>query len=71
MENPILHAPQIRLLLLNILPLTPQSFTVKLYVNGLALEDEFAMNNAANIEKHGEHSLRLAAAHSRLLQSWR
>jgi hypothetical protein len=29
----------------------PQNFAVKLYVGDLALGDEFAMNNAANVKK--------------------
>jgi hypothetical protein len=33
--------------------------------------DEFVMNNATDVEKHNEHGLRWAAAHSCLLQSWR
>jgi hypothetical protein len=49
----------------------PQNFTVKLCVDGLALGDEFAMNNAADVEKHYEHGLYLAAAHCCLIQSWR
>jgi hypothetical protein len=56
MENPILCAPQILLLSLNVLPQTPQNITVKLCVNGLVLGDEFA--DAADIEKHSEHGLR-------------
>jgi hypothetical protein len=57
-ENPILRAPQIRSLSPNVLAETPQNFAVKLRVDGLALRDEFAMNNATDIEKHGEHGLR-------------
>jgi hypothetical protein len=45
-ENPILRLPQ-----------TPQNFTVKLCADGLALGDEFAMNNAMDAEKHDEHGL--------------
>jgi hypothetical protein len=56
-ENPILRLPQIWLLLPNVLPQTPQNFTVKLCVDGLALGDEFAMNSAADVEKHNEHGL--------------
>jgi hypothetical protein len=48
-ENPILRAPQIWSLLPNVLPQTPQNFAVKLRVDGLALGDEFAMNNAADV----------------------
>jgi hypothetical protein len=51
-------APQIRSLSPNIFPQTPQKFAVKLRVDGLALRDEFAMNNAADVEKHDEHGLR-------------
>jgi hypothetical protein len=57
-ENPILRAPQIQLHSPNFLPQTPQNFAVKLCVDGLALGDEFAMNNAADVEKHDEHGLR-------------
>jgi hypothetical protein len=57
-ENPILYAPQTWSLLPNILPQTPQNFAVKLCVDGLALGDKFAMNNAADVEKHDEHGLR-------------
>jgi hypothetical protein len=42
----------------NVLPPTPQNFAVKLCVDGLALGDELAMNNAADVEKHDEHGLR-------------
>jgi hypothetical protein len=56
-ENPILRALQIRSLSLNVLPQTLQNFAVKL-LDGLALGDEFAMNNAADVEKHDEHGLR-------------
>jgi hypothetical protein len=55
-ENPILRAPQIQSLSPNVLQ-TLQNFAVKLCVDGLALGDEFAMNNAADVEKHVEHSL--------------
>jgi hypothetical protein len=48
-------APQIRSLSLNVHPQTPQNFTVKLRVDGLALGDEFTMNNAADVEKHDEN----------------
>jgi hypothetical protein len=51
LENPILRAPQIRSLSLNGLPQTPQNFAVKLRVDGLALGDEFTMNNAADVKK--------------------
>jgi hypothetical protein len=57
-ENPILRAPQIRSLSPNVLPQTLQNFAVKLFVDGLALGDELAMNNAADVEKHDEHGLR-------------
>jgi hypothetical protein len=57
-ENPILRAPQIRSLSPNVLPQTPQNFAVKLCVDGLALGNEFAMNNAPDAEKHDEHGLR-------------
>jgi hypothetical protein len=57
-ENPILHAPQIRSLSPNVLPQTPQNFAIKLFVDSLALGDKFAMNNAADVEKHDEHGLR-------------
>jgi hypothetical protein len=50
-ENP----PQIRSLSPNVLPQTPQNFSVKLFVDGLALGDEFAMNNATDVKKHDEH----------------
>jgi hypothetical protein len=50
--------PQIRSLSLNVLTQTPQNFAVKLRVDGLDLGDEFAMNNAADVEKHDEHGLR-------------
>jgi hypothetical protein len=70
-ENSILHAPQIQLLLPNVLPQTPQNFSVKLCVDGLALWDEFMMNNPADVGKHDEHGLCQAAAHSRLLRSGR
>jgi hypothetical protein len=56
-ENPVFHAPQIWSLSLNVLPQIPQNFTVKLCVDGLALGDEFAMNNAADVKKHDEHGL--------------
>jgi hypothetical protein len=56
-ENPILCAPQIWSLSLNVLPQTPQNFAVKLCVDGLALGDEFAINNVADVEKHNEHGL--------------
>jgi hypothetical protein len=55
-ENTILREPQIRSLSPNVLP--PQNFTVKLCVDGLAPVDGFAMNNAADVEKHDEHGLR-------------
>jgi hypothetical protein len=51
-ENPILCVPQIRSLSLNVLSQTPQNFAVKLCVDSLALWDEFAMNSAADVEKH-------------------
>jgi hypothetical protein len=57
-ENPILRAPQMRSLSPNVLPQMPQNFAVKLFVDDLALGDEFAMNNAADVEKHDEHGLR-------------
>jgi hypothetical protein len=57
-ENPILRAPQILSLSANVLPQTPQNFAVTLCVDGLALGDEFAMSNAADVEKHDEHGLR-------------
>jgi hypothetical protein len=56
-ENPILHAPQMQSLSLNILPQTPQKFAVKLCVDGVTRGDEFAMNNPADVEKHEEHGL--------------
>jgi hypothetical protein len=56
-ENPILRAPQILSLSPNVLPQTPQNFAVKLFVDGLALGDEFTMNNAADVQKHDEHGL--------------
>jgi hypothetical protein len=58
MENPILPAPQIQSLSLNVLPQMPQYFAVKLCVDGLALGDEFVMNNAMDVEKHDEHGVR-------------
>jgi hypothetical protein len=58
MENPILCEAQIWLLSPNVLPQMPQNFAVKLCVDGLALEDEFAMNTAADFEMHDEHGLR-------------
>jgi hypothetical protein len=58
MENHILCAPQIRSLSPNVLPRTPQNFAVKLCVDGLALGDEFAMNNTADVKKYDEHGLR-------------
>jgi hypothetical protein len=70
-ENSILRAPQIRLLLLNVPPQMPQNFSVKLCVDNLALEDKFAMSNAADVEKHDEHGIRRAVAHSCLLRLWR
>jgi hypothetical protein len=57
-ENPILRVPQIQALSPNVLPHTPQNFAVKLCVDSLALGHEFAMNNAADVEKHDEHGLR-------------
>jgi hypothetical protein len=57
-ENPILCAPQIQSLLPNVFPQMQQNFTVKLCVDGLALGDKFAMNNATDVEKHDEHGLR-------------
>jgi hypothetical protein len=57
MENPILRAPQIRSLSLNVLPEMLQNIAVKLCVDSLALGDEFAMNNATDVEKHVEHGL--------------
>jgi hypothetical protein len=54
-ENPILRTPQIWSLSLNVLPQTMQNLTVKFYVDGLALGDEFMMNNAADVKKHNEH----------------
>jgi hypothetical protein len=56
-ENPILRAPQIRSRSQNVLPQTPQNFAAKLCVDGLALGDKFAMNNAANVEKYDEQTL--------------
>jgi hypothetical protein len=56
-ENPILRAPQIWLLSLNLHPQMPQNFAVKLCADGLALGDEFEINNAADVEKHDEHGL--------------
>jgi hypothetical protein len=55
-ENPILRAPQTRLLLPNVLPQTSQNFAVKLRVDSLALGDKFAMSNAIDVEKH-DHGL--------------
>jgi hypothetical protein len=57
MENPILRTPQIWSLLPNILPRTPQNFTGKLCVDTLALGDELAMNNVADVKKCNEHGL--------------
>jgi hypothetical protein len=57
-ENPILRVPQIRSLSPNVLPQTPQNFAVKLCIDGLALGDEFTMNNTTDVEKHDEHGLR-------------
>jgi hypothetical protein len=34
----------------------PQNFAVKLRVDGLALGDEFTMNNAMDVKKH-DHGL--------------
>jgi hypothetical protein len=45
-------------LLPNVLPQTPQKFAVKLCADGLAMGDEFVMNNATDVEKHNEHGLR-------------
>jgi hypothetical protein len=59
-ENPILCEPQIRPLSPNVLPQMLQNFAVKLCVDSLALGDEFAMNNAADVEKHDEHGLFIA-----------
>jgi hypothetical protein len=56
-ENPILRAPQIRSLSLNVFPQTPQNSAVKLCVDGLALGDEFAMNSVTDVEKRDEHGL--------------
>jgi hypothetical protein len=58
MENPIHLAPQIQSLSLNVLPQTPQNFSLKLCVDGLALGDEFTINNAVDVETHDEHGLR-------------
>jgi hypothetical protein len=55
MENPILRMPQIWSLPPNVLPQMPQNFAVKLCVDGLALGDKFAMNNAVDVKKHDEH----------------
>jgi hypothetical protein len=57
MENTILCMPQIRSLSPNVLPQTPQIFAVNLCVDGLALGNEFAMSNAADVEKHDKHGL--------------
>jgi hypothetical protein len=57
-DNPILCVPQILSLSPNDLPQTPQNFAEKLYVDGLALGNKFAMNNAADVEKHDEQGLR-------------
>jgi hypothetical protein len=43
--------------LLNVLPQTLQNFAVKLRVDGLALGDKFAMNNAADVKKHEQRGL--------------
>jgi hypothetical protein len=50
--------PQIQSLSPNVLPQMPQNFSVKLCVDSLALGDELAMNNTADVEKHKEHGLR-------------
>jgi hypothetical protein len=57
-ENPILCAPKIQSLSPNVLPQTPQNFAVKLCSDGLALGDEFTMNNAVDVKKHDEHGFR-------------
>jgi hypothetical protein len=57
-ENPILRTPQIQSLSPSVLPQTAQNFAVKPFVDGLALGDEFVMNNAADVEKHDVHGLR-------------
>jgi hypothetical protein len=56
-ENSILQASQTQSLSPYVLLLTPQNFTVQFCVDGLALRDEYAMNNAADVEKHDEHGL--------------
>jgi hypothetical protein len=56
-ENPILCAPQIQSLSPNVLPQTAQNFAVKLCVDGLALGDEFMMNDAVNVKKHNARGL--------------
>jgi hypothetical protein len=56
MENPVLLPSQIRSLLLNVLPHTPQNFAVRFCVDGLALGNEFAINNATDVENYDEHS---------------
>jgi hypothetical protein len=57
-ENPILSTQQIWSLSQNVLPETPQNFAIKLCVDGLALGDEFEMNNVMYIKNHSEHDLR-------------
>jgi hypothetical protein len=56
-ENSVFCVPQIWSLSPNFLPQMLQNFTVKPCVDSLALGDEFAMSNAADVEKHDEHCL--------------
>ena len=52
MKHPIAHEPQFRQFPPNVFPQMPANITVELAINGLALGDDFTMNNPSNIEEN-------------------
>lgn len=57
-KNPILHTPQIWLLLLNAFTQMLQNVVVELSIDSLVLGNEFLVYNSAYVEKkNDEHAL--------------
>lgn len=50
-KNPILHAPQIWSLSLNVLLQMPENIAIELLIDGLALGHEFLLHNTVDAEK--------------------